>query len=109
MDMPTHQMIQTKVGLKLRIELESPPNPAATTRPNRNTDRSLTGRSVTEDVRAIRDQRVPIRLSRQYPASPLTLTNTLMKTKESATANPAPMRKNPRGTGSSVRSPKPWA
>ena len=35
--------------------------------------------------------------------------NTLMNTKESATANAAPMRKNPRGTGSSVRSPKPWA
>ena len=109
MDMPTHQMIQIKVGLKLSSGADSPAYPAAMTKHSKNTDINFIGISSAGEVRIARDQLLPIRLNRQYDDSSPTLTSTLMKRNERATARAAPMRKNPKGTGSSVRSPNPWA
>ena len=108
-DIPTHQMIQMKVGLKFSNGADSPQYPVAITIPSKNTEKSLIGTSKMCDVNIAWDQLVPIKLKRQYDDSPLAFTNTLMNRKERATAKPAPMRKYTRGTGNSVRSPNPWA
>ena len=91
--MPTHHTTHTKVGEKLTPESWSPQIPAATTSASKATEASLTGTVRSLDWSSAPSRGLVRRLKRQRrPAPGVPLTNSPMRTKERATAAPAPVR-----------------